>query len=319
MTKILRFLVTGGCGSIGSALVERLLIKGHTVCSLDNNESQLFHQIQILSKRFPNTYRPFLGDVRDYDRLHRAFSSVDIVFHCAALKHVELSEYNPFEVLKTNIEGTHNVVEACLNTNVKKLVFASSDKAVNPSSTMGASKLLAERIIISSSSYVGTSSFISSCVRFGNVWDTAGSVGKIFKKQALDNMPITLTSSEMTRFFITIEKALDLFEYALNSMKGGEIFVSSMGVLSINKLANAFKTYFQSESEISIIGAKPGEKLFEELYTEQESPRTNFQDGYYIINKYGNKNILNKDIPLTLRSDDSNLTEIDPLSLIKLI
>ena len=102
-------------------------------------------------------------------------------------------------------------------------------------------------------------------------------------------------------------------------MKGGEIFVSSMGVLSINKLANAFKTYFQSESEISIIGAKPGEKLFEELYTEQESPRTNFQDGYYIINRYGNKNILNKDIPLTLRSDDSNLTEIDPLSLIKLI
>ena len=317
--KILRYLITGGCGSIGSALVVRLLNQGHKVCSLDNSENELFNQIQSLSKKFPNTYKPFLGDIRDYERLFRAFSKVDIVFHCAALKHVELSEYNPFEVLKTNVEGTHNVVEACLNNNVKKLIFASSDKAVNPSSTMGASKLLAERIIISSSSYAGSSGFKSACVRFGNVWDTAGSVGKIFKAQVKSGMPITLTSRKMTRFFITIEKALDLFEYALNSMKGGEIFVSSMGVLSINKLANAFKTYFQSKSEISIIGAKPGEKLFEELYTEQESPRTNFQDGYYIINRYGNKNILNKNIPLTLRSDDSNLTEIDPLSLIKLI
>ena len=208
--KILRYLITGGCGSIGSALVVRLLNQGHTVCSLDNSESELFNQIQSLSKKFPNTYKPFLGDIRDYERLFRAFSSVEVVFHCAALKHVELSEYNPFEVLKTNVEGTHNVVEACLNNNVKKLIFASSDKAVNPSSTMGASKLLAERIIISSSSYAGSSGFKSACVRFGNVWDTAGSVGKIFKAQVKSGMPITLTSRKMTRFFITIEKALDL-------------------------------------------------------------------------------------------------------------
>ena len=103
MTKILRFLVTGGCGSIGSALVQRLLIKGHTVCSLDNNESQLFHQIQILSKRFPNTYRPFLGDVRDRDRLNLAFKNVDYVIHAAALKQIDTAEYNPFEFIKTNI------------------------------------------------------------------------------------------------------------------------------------------------------------------------------------------------------------------------
>ncbi len=235
------------------------------------------------------------------------------------MKHVELSEYNPFEVLKTNVEGTHNVLEACLNTNIKKLVFASSDKAVNPSSTMGASKLLAERIIISSSSYVGSSNFISSCVRFGNVWDTAGSVGRIFKEQIQSNKPITLTNIDMTRFFITIEKALDLFEYALNNMKGNEIFVSSMGVLRIDKLANAFKDYFNSESEISIIGSKPGEKLYEELYTEQESPRTIFKDGYYIIKKIGNDNLNPSNIPINLRSDDKNLTEINPYSLIKLV
>ena len=317
--KILRYLITGGCGSIGSALVVRLLNQGHQVCSLDNSENELFNQIQSLSKKFPNTYKPFLGDIRDYERLFRAFSKVDIVFHCAALKHVELSEYNPFEVLKTNVEGTHNVVEACLNNNVKKLIFASSDKAVNPSSTMGASKLLAERIIISSSSYAGSSGFKSACVRFGNVWDTAGSVGKIFKAQVKSGMPITLTSRKMTRFFITIEKALDLFEYALSSMNGGEIFISNMGVLSIDKLATTFKKYFKSCSEIRIIGLKPGEKLFEELFTEQESPRTYFKDDYYIIDKNSNQNTSTKIIPLSLRSDDESIDEIDPVDLINLV
>ncbi len=274
----------------------------------------LFNQIQSLSKHFPETYKPFLGDIRDYERLYRAFSSVEVVFHCAALKHVELSE-----VLKTNVEGTHNVVEACLNNNVKKLIFASSDKAVNPSSTMGASKLLAERIIISSSSYAGSSSFKSACVRFGNVWDTAGSVGKIFKNQAKNGMPITLTSNKMTRFFITIEKALDLFEYAFNKMNGGEIFISNMGVLSIDRLATAFKSHFKSSSEIRVIGSKPGEKLFEELFTEQESPRTYLKDNYYIIDKNSNQNVSSHPIPLSLRSDDESIDEIEPLDLIKLV
>ena len=184
---------------------------------------------------------------------------------------------------------------------------------------MGASKLLAERIIISSSSYAGSSYFKSACVRFGNVWDTAGSVGQIFKNQVKSGMPITLTSNKMTRFFITIEKALDLFEYALKTMNGGEIFISNMGVLSIDKLAKAFKNYFKSSSEIRIIGSKPGEKLFEELFTEQESPRTYLKDNYYIIDKDSNKNTGNNIIPISLRSDDKSIDEIDPLDLIKLV
>lgn len=211
------------------------------------------------------------------------------------------------------------MVEACLNNNVKKLIFASSDKAVNPSSTMGASKLLAERIIISSSSYAGSSHFKSACVRFGNVWDTAGSVGQIFKNQIKSGMPITLTSHKMTRFFITIEKALDLFEYALCTMNGGEIFISNMGVLRIDKLAKSFKNYFKSSSEIKIIGSKPGEKLFEELFTEQESPRTFLKDDYYIIDKNSNQDTSTIKIPLSLRSDDESINEIDPLDLIRLV
>ena len=185
---------------------------------------------------------------------------------------------------------------------------------------MGASKLLAERIIISSSSYAGSSYFKSACVRFGNVWDTAGSVGQIFKNQVKSGMPITLTSHKMTRFFITIEKALDLFEYALSTMNGGEIFISNMGVLRIDKLAKSFKDHFKSSSEIKIIGSKPGEKLFEELFTEQESPRTYLKDDYFIIDKNSHRNNNGTNIiPLSLRSDDESIEEIDPLELIKLV
>ena len=278
-----RYLVTGGCGSIGSELVIRLALQGNIVCSFDHNEDGLFKQIQSLPKEIKDNVKIFVGDIRDLRRVEQALNGIDYVYHCAALKHVELSEYNPFEALKTNVDGTNNILTASINASVKGVVVTSSDKAVNPSSTMGASKLLAERLVISSNSYVGIKPTKLSCVRFGNVWNTAGSVGQIFKQQCINNQDITLTSEEMTRFFITINSALDLCEFAMNNMKGGEIFVCNMGTLAIKDLANKFKVKYKSKNKINIIGIKPGEKNYEELYTDQESFRTVKQNNYYII------------------------------------
>ena len=265
----MRILVTGGCGSIGESLVSRFLFKGYDVCSFDNSEDSLFRQKRKFSS-FSESYKPFLGDIRDSERLNKAFKFVDKVYHCAALKHVAICEYNPFEALKTNVEGTNNVIEACVSNNVESLVFASSDKAVNPSSTMGSTKLLAEKLIISANNIAGASKFKSSCVRFGNVWGTNGSVGLIFNEQAKNNLEITLTDKAMTRYFITLEKSLDLCEFAMDNMKGGEVFVSSMGSTNIYDLAEAFISNHNSSSKIKIIGSQPGEKLYEELLTDVE-------------------------------------------------
>ncbi len=278
-----RYLITGGCGSIGSALVERLAHKGNIVCSFDHDEDGLFKQINSLPSNIKKNVKTFVGDIRDMNRIEQALNGVDYVFHCAALKHVELSEYNPFEALKTNVEGTNNLLTASIKASVKGVVVTSSDKAVNPSSTMGATKLLAERLVISSNSYVGKKQTKLSCVRFGNVWNTAGSVGKIFKNQCVNNQDITLTSNDMTRFFITIENSLDLCEFAMNKMIGGEIFICDMGSLFIKDLAKAFQLEHKSKSKIKITGIKPGEKNFEELYTSQESMRTIKLYNYYIV------------------------------------
>lgn len=278
-----RFLVTGGCGSIGRSLVKTLLESGHIVCSLDISEDGLFRQNNTFSKFYGSNYKPFLGDIRDKNRLNQALSNVDYVYHCAALKHVALCEYNPFEALKTNVVGTDNLIQACISAGVKKLVFASSDKAVNPSSTMGATKLLAEKLVISSNNYSGSSSFKASSVRFGNVWGSNGSVGLIFKDQCDSHKALTVTSEEMTRFFITDKKAIELCQFAMSSMYGGEIFIADMGVLNIYELAIAFTNYFSNSAGVEIIGCKPGEKLYEELYTETEALDVGIFGGYHII------------------------------------
>ncbi len=154
ITPSSRILVTGACGSVGSALVRRLLVDGHTVCAFDQSEDGLFNLDQELQEG-GGRLRMFLGNVRDGDRLRRAMDGVEIVFHCAALKHVYLSEYNPFEAMQTNIVGTNNVIQAAIATDVKRVVMTSSDKAVNPTSTMGATKLLGERLFIAANHFAG--------------------------------------------------------------------------------------------------------------------------------------------------------------------
>ncbi len=276
-----RILVTGACGSVGTALVLRLLDDGHTVCAFDQNEDGLFKLDQKLRNKVGDRLKSFLGNVRDEDRLRRAMENVKIVFHCAALKHVYISEYNPFEAMQTNIIGTNNVVNAAIAANVERVVLTSSDKAVNPTSTMGATKLLGERLFVAANHYAGSHKTKFSCVRFGNVLNSNGSVMQIFRRQLDNNLPLTITSMGMTRFFISMEQAVDLCLHAAVEMVGGEIFVMSMGSCNIMAFAKALsgdRPFTHVE-----VGHKPGEKLYEELVTESEAPRTAFDGNTYVV------------------------------------
>jgi UDP-N-acetylglucosamine 4,6-dehydratase/5-epimerase len=276
-----RILVTGACGSIGSGLVERLLGNGHVVCAFDQSEDGLFNLDRKLKDKYNGNLKLFIGSVRDKNRLSLALEGVDTVFHCAAIKHVYLSEYNPFEAMQTNILGVNNVIEASISSNVAKVVFTSSDKAVNPSSTMGATKLLGERLMTAANHYMGNHKTKFASVRFGNVLNTNGSVLQIFKSQLDNNLPLTITSKEMSRFFISMTQAHELCLYAANRMIAGEIFVSSMGCCNIMSLAKAVSS--GKKFDYKIIGQKPGEKPYEELVTDVEAERTVVKDSYYVI------------------------------------
>jgi UDP-N-acetylglucosamine 4,6-dehydratase/5-epimerase len=280
MSNSARILITGACGSVGSQLLDKLLNDGHVVCAFDHSEDGLFK----LDQKYHSDggrLKLFVGDVRDEKRLIRAFKGVDIVYHCAALKHVYLTELNPFEGMQTNIIGVNNVINAAIQCDVEKVIFTSSDKAVNPSSTMGATKLLGEKLITSAMHHIGSHRTIFSSVRFGNVLNTNGSVLQIFNKQLDDGKPLSITSVEMTRFFITMVQAVDLCLYASDSMIGGEIFVSGMDSCNIMSLAAA--VCGRSDFDYIVIGPKPGEKLYEELVTEIEAARTIHAKDYYVI------------------------------------
>ena len=208
-------------------------------------------------------------------------SGVAEVYHCAALKHVELCEYNPFETIKTN-EGTQNLIEVARYARVKKVLLASSDKAANPTSIMGTTKLCCEKLIVQPMICIADGISFA-CVRFGNVWNTNGSVGHIFKKQVKNGVSISLTDPNMTRFFISLKGAIELCVNACNEMVGGEIFVSHMIATSMQVIAEEFKKY-NDTVQIEVIGSKAGEKLFAELFTETESVRTyGFQELYVIV------------------------------------
>lgn len=276
-----RVLVTGACGSVGSALIRRLLDEGYIVCAFDQSEDGLFRLDQELNGLAGGRLRSFLGNVRDKHRLRRAFEGVSVVFHCAALKHVYISEYNPFEAMQTNVEGCNNVIHAAIEANVERVVFTSSDKAVNPTSTMGATKLLGERLFMAANHYAGRHKTRFSSVRFGNVLNSNGSVLQIFKQQLERRQPLTITSTGMTRFFISMDQAIDLCLHAATEMVGGEIFVLSMGSCDILTLAKTVSAD-QPLSYIEV-GPKPGEKLYEELVTESEAPRTVRIDNMFIV------------------------------------
>lgn len=269
-------VVTGGVGSIGSEIVRELLMYDpYAVRIFDNNETGLFELEQELQS---NKIRPLVGDIRDKERLKRAFEGVDIVFHAAALKHVPLSEYNPFDAVKTNVIGTKNVLDIALEEEVEKTILVSTDKAVNPTNVMGATKLLAERLTVSTNYIKGDRKSVFLCVRFGNVLDSRGSVVPIFRKQIENGGPVTVTDKEMTRFVMSIPKAVRLILKAAFIGKGGDIFLLKMPVLRVMDLAEVMVEKFApryehdpKDIEIKIMGKRPGEKLHEELMTEDET------------------------------------------------
>lgn len=279
-------LITGGSGSIGSYLTEAIL---QTDCKvvrvLSNNEYELFK----LEKKFPDSkkLRLFLGDIRDKDRLRVAVDGVDIVFHAAALKHVPLCEFNPFDAIQTNVLGTQNMIEACIQSNVEKFVFISTDKASSPLSTLGATKLLAERLTISAMAYRRSLTRpIMYCIRFGNVIGTRGSVLELFIEQVRNNEALTITNNEMTRFTMTKKEAVELILSTVGIAKGGEIFVLKMKALKILDLAKAvISLYSKNAQEHKIIETeiRDGEKLHESLITKEEISRFREYDGMYVL------------------------------------
>lgn len=278
-----RVIVTGACGAVGSALVKDLANRDNSVIGLlDNNEEKLFWLNKELSshKNYANL-RFILGDIRDANRLGRAFSGAAIVYHAAALKHVKLNEQNPFEVIKTNVLGVENIINAAIENMVEKVIFASSDKAVNPTSSMGASKLLGERLFIAANAFVGRQKTSFSCVRFGNILNSSGSVVPIFRHQLANKEVLTITDEAMTRYLITMRSALDLLYYAEKNMVGGEIFVGDMGAANIIEIAKAVNNGLLPEYRV--IGALPGEKLYEELVTDIEAKRTFLKDNYMVV------------------------------------
>lgn len=267
-------LVTGGAGSIGSQIVKMLLEKGaKTVRVLDNNETGLFelgHQINS-----PNL-RLFVGDVRDKARLARACQDVDIVFHAAALKHVPLCEYNPFEAVQTNVIGTQNLINAAIACKVAKVVNISTDKAINPQSVMGATKLLTEKLVTAANFQQGKSKTIFASVRFGNVLNSKGSIVPLIRELIKMNRPITITDPEMTRFIMEIRQAVELVLTAAIEAKGGEVFILKMPKVRMGDLIDCAIEKFCQETgkkypTKKMIGPRPGEKFYEELLTEEEA------------------------------------------------
>lgn len=285
-----RILVTGACGTIGSELTRQLL-EEYKVCEfigIDNNESELF----FLEQRHLGYDRAnfTLCDIRDGEKLTRIVEGVDVVFHTAALKHVILCERSPFEAVQTNIIGIKNVIAAATANKVEKVIFTSSDKAVNPTNVMGTSKLMGERIMTAANSNQRSGNTLFASTRFGNVLGSRGSVIPIFKEQIKKGGPITLTDPEMTRFIMSIREAVQLVIDSADIAAGGCVFITKMPVIRIKDLAEIMiedlaPVYgFKPEDiKINIIGTKPGEKLYEELMSHEETRRAVELEKYFAV------------------------------------
>lgn len=272
-----KILVTGGTGTVGQMLVREILRHDPAVVRVFSRDESKQYDMQ---KEMPDVQnlRFFIGDVRDKDRLIHAAEEVDIIYHTAAMKHVIACEYNPFEALKTNLEGSRNVIEAALECGVGRVILTSTDKATNPCNTMGVSKLFAERLFTAANYYKGKHATRLSSVRFGNILASRGSVVPLFKKQIEQGGPVTVTDPEMTRFFITPRQALDFVFNATKLAQGGEIFILKMPVVRVSDLVNVMTEIFcpvkcKGKIKTRIIGPQPGEKVYEELMTEEESTR----------------------------------------------
>ena len=271
-----RVLITGGTGSFGHAIVPRLLKSGaEKVIVFSRDEMKQWDMAQ----RFSKNVGYFIGDVRDRDRLSQAFRGVDIVIHAAATKIVPAAEYNPFECIKTNVNGAMNVIQAAIDQEVESVIALSTDKASSPANLYGATKLISDKVFVSANgSLAGGLKTKFSVVRYGNVVGSRGSIVPLFLKQR-EQGKITITDPGMTRFILTLDQGIDLVETALETMVGGEIYVKKIPSMKLMDIARTLAP----DADIDIIGIRPGEKLHEQMIAVEEAPYTYFYKEHYRI------------------------------------
>jgi len=275
-----RILITGGTGSFGQKCTEIILkkYKPKKLIVFSRDELKQFEMAQKFPDSKYKCIRYFIGDVRDKERLYRAFRDVDYVIHSAALKQVPAAEYNPFEAVKTNIIGAQNVINVSIDRGVKKVIALSTDKAANPINLYGATKLCADKLFIAGNSYVGEGDTKLSVVRYGNVVGSRGSVIPFFLKCREDGY-FPITDSRMTRFWITIEQGVNFVLNCLERMVGGELFIPKLPSMNIIDLAKAIDPACKTK----VIGIRPGEKIHEVMISRDDARRTVEFDRYYII------------------------------------
>lgn len=289
-------LVTGGTGSFGKEFINTILEKYNPsrIIVYSRDEFKQDNLKKELSIKFPeiktNKLRFFIGDVRDKDRLYRAFKGVDYVIHAAAMKQVPACEYNPFEAIKTNIHGAQNIIDAALDRNVKKVVALSTDKAVNPINLYGGTKLVSDKLFVSANAYSGEEGTVFSVVRYGNVSGSRGSIIPFFKELILKGeKELPITDSRMTRFWMTLEDAVGLVLKALEESNGGETYVFKNPSYKVVDIAEAINP----NGNIKLVGIREGEKLHEVMITSDDSRSTYDYGNYYVI--YPNYNWWNRE------------------------
>lgn len=321
-------LVTGGTGSFGKKFIETIFnkypdIKKVIVFSRDEYKQFVMQNMEEF-KPYLDKLRFFIGDVRDKERLMRAFDGVDIVVHAAALKQVPACEYNPFEAVKTNILGAQNIIDCAIDKGVKKVVALSTDKACAPINLYGATKLCSDKLFIAGNSYCGEKPTRFSVVRYGNVAGSRGSVIPFFKKlieEGATELPIT--DMNMTRFWLKLEQAVDMVLEAIDTMQGGELFVKKIPSMKMTDLAKAIAP----DIKLTEIGIRPGEKIHEQMITQADAPNTiEFKDFYIILpqidmdnieHKYPNAKKVPSDFEYHSGRNDKWLTIEDMQKLIK--
>jgi UDP-N-acetylglucosamine 4,6-dehydratase len=271
-------LITGGTGSFGSAFVPMTLKKYNPkkIVIFSRDEMKQWEMAKLY-KDFPNI-RFFIGDVRDKDRLCRALDGIDYVVHAAATKIVPTAEYNPFECIKTNVNGAMNLIDACIDKNVKKIVSLSTDKASSPVNLYGATKLTSDRLFVAGNSYSGSYDTSFSVVRYGNVMGSRGSVIPFFSSIKEEGV-FPITDDRMTRFMISLEQGVELVWHAFDDMKGGEIYIKKIPSMNIIDIAKAVS----EEAKHEIVGIRPGEKLHEQMIGIEDAPYTYEYSGHYKI------------------------------------
>ena len=312
-------LISGGTGSIGTGIVKQLLeCKPKIIKIFTNDENSIFESRKLLGEISQIKY--IVGDIRDNDRLRLAMRNVNIVFHAAAMKHIDICEQNPFDAVKTNVIGTSNILEASIIEGVSKFILISTDKATNPTTTLGASKLLAERLTQDASSYVENNNTIFSIVRFGNVIDSRGSVFQIFYNQLKNNLPITVTDSQMTRFIMSISDAASMILKISLIAQDGETFILKMPSVKIEELAKSMVEVFEKRTKqknipkIKISKVREYERFYEILVTTDETQFCYDLGEMYKLSKKQSKSRLSD-----IQFNSETSTKISKIKLEKII